>query len=200
METSSTVLLRSYRCRNALNNIRASIAESVRATSAASSFFEPVQIGPRGRKFVDGALGANNPIEQVWNEAQSEWCTANAQELSAFVKCVVSIGTGNPGIKPVAEGAFKFFSDTLVNTATQTEATAKVFGERHRLLHERQRLFRFNVEQGLQNVGLEEYKKDALIEAATQDYMDLPDTKLAARRCAGNLKMKQCTLIADDFS
>ena len=77
---------------------------------------------------------------------------------------MVSIGTGNPRIKPIAEGALKFFSETLVNIATQTEATAKIFAERHRLLYESKRLFRFNVEQGLQGVGLEEYKKGALIE------------------------------------
>jgi hypothetical protein len=120
--------------------------------------------------------------------------------LATFVKCVVSIGTGNPGIKPIAEGALKFFSETLVYIATQTEATAKIFAERHRLLYESKRLFRFNVEQGLQGVGLEEYKKDALIETATSDYMDLPETKSAARQCATNLKTKECMSIEEDFS
>lgn len=145
-------------------------------------------------------MGANNPIEQIWNEAQNEWCTGTSQELATFVKCVVSIGTGNPGIKPIAEGALKFFSETLVNIATQTEATAKIFAERHRLLYESKRLFRFNVEQGLQGVGLEEYKKDALIDAATSDYMDLPETKSAAQQCAANLKTKECMSVEEDFS
>ncbi len=46
----------------------------MRATSAATSFFEPVTIGPRGRNFVDGGLGTDSPVEQLWNEAQNIWC------------------------------------------------------------------------------------------------------------------------------
>jgi hypothetical protein len=61
-------------------------------------------------------------------------------------------------------------------------------------------MFRFNFEQGLQGVGLEEYKKDALIETATSDYMDLPETKSAAQQCATNLKTKECRSIEEDFS
>jgi hypothetical protein len=112
----------------------------------------------------------------------------------------VSVGTGNPGKKPIAEGALKFFSETLVNIATQTEDTAKVFVERHRRLYEGKRYFRFNVQQGLQGVGLEEYQKEALIDAATAEYMDSQETKSAAQECAFNLKQKQCMFAEEDFS
>lgn len=194
------MLLRSYTSDDALNNIPASICEAVRATSAATSFFEPVTIGPRGRRFVDGALGANNPTDQLWNEAQNVWCQDENNELSALLKCFVSIGTGNPGIKPIAGGSLKFFSETLVSIATQTEDTAKVFATRHRLLYETKRYFRFNVQQGLQNVGLEEYKKAGLIDAATAEYMDGQEVKSAVRECAVNLKQKQCMYLELDFS
>ena len=196
-EITSTILLRSYKSRDALNNIPATICEAVRATSAATSFFNPTTIGPRGRKFVDAGLGANNPVEQIWNEAQNIWCSGE-QELQQLLKCFVSIGTGNPGTKPIAEGAFKFFSETLVNIATQTEETAKVFIDRHRYLYERKRYFRFNVEQGLQSVGLEEYEKEALIDAATANYMDSQQTKSAVQACVSNLKLKQCKLVQED--
>jgi predicted acylesterase/phospholipase RssA len=195
----STVLLRSYTSREALNNIPATICEAVRATSAATSFFEPVTIGPRGRKFVDGGFGANNPVEQIWNEAQNIWCDGKV-ELGEVLKCFVSVGTGNPGKKPIAESMFKLFSETLVNLATQTEDTAKLFVERHQRLFEDKRYFRFNVQQGLQGVGLEEYKKEALIDAATADYMDAQETKSAAQVCALNLKQKQCMFAEEDFS
>ncbi|TVY22961.1 Calcium-independent phospholipase A2-gamma [Lachnellula hyalina] len=189
-ELTTTVLLRSYTSDDALNNILATICEAARATSAASSFFEPVTIGPRGRKYVDGGLGANNPVEQLWNEAQSIWCHDGATELSALLKCFVSIGTGNPGRKPIAEGSLKFFSQTLVGIATQTEDTAKIFVTRHRLLYETKRYFRFNVQQGLQGVGLEEYKAAGLIDAATAEYMDGQESKSAAHECAVNLQQK----------
>ena len=198
-EIATTALLRSYKSRDVLNNFSTTICEAVRATSAATSFFEPVTIGPRGRKFVDGALGANNPVEQIWNEAQDIWCPDEV-ELGEVLKCFVSIGTGDPGRKPIAEGPLKFFSDTLVNIATQTEDTAKIFVERHRRLYESRRYFRFNVQQGLQEVELEEYKKSALIDAATAEYMDLRETKSAARECSMNLKQKQCMFAQVDFS
>ncbi|KAG4434277.1 hypothetical protein IFR05_010242 [Cadophora sp. M221] len=64
-----TVLLRSYTSDDALNNIPVTICEAAQATATATSFFEPVIIGPRGRKFVHGGLGANNLVEQLWNKA-----------------------------------------------------------------------------------------------------------------------------------
>ena len=171
----------------------------MRATSAATSFFEPVTIGPRGRKFVDAGLGSNNPADQLWNEAQNIWCHGEI-ELSSLLKCFVSVGTGNPGRKAIAEGPFKLFSETLVSIATQTEDTAKIFVERHRRLYEAKRYFRFNVQQGLQNVGLEEYKAAALIDAATAEYMDGQEMKSATRECAMNLKQKHCMWAELDFS
>jgi hypothetical protein len=128
----------------------------------------------------------------VWNEAQTIWCP-DGVELGEALKCLVSVGTGDPGRKPVREGAWKLFSETLVSIATQSEDTAKVFVERHRRLYEGKRYFRFNVQQGLQGLGLEEYKKAALIDAATAEYMDSRTNRAAARDCAFNLKQKQCT-------
>lgn len=141
---------------------------------------------------MDGGLGTNNPVEQLWNEAQNIWCCNEGMELTSVLKCFVSIGTGNPGRKPIANGPWNFFSETLVGIATQTEDTAKVFVERHRRLYEGKRYFRFNVQQGLQNVGLEEYQAAALIDAATAEYMDGQETRSAAQECAMNLKQKQC--------
>jgi hypothetical protein len=54
----------------------------------------------------------------------------------------------------------------------------------------RQRYFRFNVDQGLQEVGLEEYKKTPLVEAATEEYMESPDRENLEALCANNLKLK----------
>ncbi|KAE9366396.1 phospholipase [Stipitochalara longipes BDJ] len=192
-EITTTILLRSYNSDDVLNDTSATICEAVRATSAATSFFEPVTIGPRGRKYVDGGLGGtNNPVEQLWNEAQNIWCHDSELELSTLLKCFISIGTGDPGRKPIAEGLFGFFLKTLVDLATQTEDTAKTFVDRHRRLYEKKRYFRFNVQQGLQDVGLEEYKKAGLIEAATAGYMDGQETRSSVQACAINLKQKHC--------
>jgi patatin-like phospholipase/acyl hydrolase len=39
--------------------------EACRATSAATSFFDPIAVGRFGEEFVDGATGANNPVREV---------------------------------------------------------------------------------------------------------------------------------------
>jgi hypothetical protein len=108
------------------------------------------------------------------------------------VKCIVSVGTGNPGKKPVADGIWKFWNETLVKIATETEETAKVFVSHHRDLYEGKRYFRFNVQQGLQGVGLEEFQQSALIEAATSTYMGEQELLSQTMACAMNLGQKQC--------
>lgn len=148
---------------------------------------------------MDGGLGANNPVDQVWTEAQDIWCPDEGK-LEELVKCFVSVGTGNPGTKPIAEGAWKLMSDTMVEIATQTEATAELFMQQHRGLYIRKRYFRFNVEQGLQGVGLAEYQREAEIVTATTSYMSSQSKKFDVRDCALNLKQKRCAYIEIDFS
>ena len=145
-------------------------------------------------------MGANNPVEHLWNEAQNVWCNHEEVELSKLLKCFVSIGTGDPGLKPVSEGPWKFLSETLVGIATDTEKTAELFVERHYLLYEKKRYFRFNVQQGLQGISLDEYREAARIHAATVKFMNKQETRSATQECAVNLKEKQCTFAELDFS
>ncbi len=59
--------------------------------------------------------------------------------------------------------------------------------------------FRFNVEQGLQDVGLAEYKVRGIIEAATEMYLDAQVQRFEVRDCIKNLRLKQSVCI-EDFS
>ncbi|EHK96445.1 putative Patatin group A-3 [Glarea lozoyensis 74030] len=124
------------------------IWEACRATSAASPFFDPIAIGPYEEEFVDGAAGANNPVWEVWNEAQLLW---GPQPLAGKTKCLVSIGT--------------------VSIATETEQTAERFRRDKAHLDDSGRYYRFNVDRGLEEVGLEESKKKKEIAAATRRYV-----------------------------
>ena len=173
----------------------ATIVEAALATSAATTFFEPVTIG--ARRYVDGALGRNNPIRSVWAEAQNVWCPEDGR-LEPMVKCFVSIGTGNPGLSSVGESV-KGFLRTLKDIATETENTAAQSLSQHRGLLDQQRYFRYNVDQGLQDVGLEEYRKQALIESATRTYLANELQKRSLRDCAKNLGTKKCAFV-EDFS
>jgi hypothetical protein len=146
--------------------------------------------------FVDGALGANNPVDEVEGEASNIWCP-NTGDLKPLVKCFISIGTGHPGKRAIEDNIFKFFSRTLVGISTETEETERKFIARWAGHFDKKRFFRFNVEQGLQDVGLAEYQQRGLIEAATQEYVGHQNQKFRVRDCVENLKQKQCVYLEE---
>ena len=94
-ETSETVYLRSYRSPRGRDHLYRStkVWEAYHATSAAMSFFDPVSIGDFQAGFVDGAIGANNPLREGWNQERicSLWIESrifcNALFLSAQEFC-----------------------------------------------------------------------------------------------------------------
>lgn len=99
------------------SRIPATITQAALATSAARGFFNPVSIG--AREFEDGALGANNPVDEVEGEAGKIW-SPNEGDLKPLVKCFVSIGTGNPGKKALKDNIFAFLSESLLQIVTNT--------------------------------------------------------------------------------
>lgn len=164
------------------------IWEACRATSAATSFFDPIAIGKYGEEFVDGALGANNPVEEVWNQAQLIW---GPEPLEGKVQCVVSIGTGVPPMKPLREDVLHLH-ESLVAIATETEQTAEKFQRDKSYLDSGGRYFRFNVARGLEHIELEDSKKRAEIAAATGAYIETHDVFKQMQACAGNLARRAC--------
>src|SRR5271154_4174064 len=190
-ETTGITRLRSYSLPDELE-IPATICDAGLATSAATGFFDPVSIG--ARQFVDGGLGANNPVDEVEGEASNIWCSETA-DLKPLVKCFISVGTGNPGKKAIENNMIKFLSGTLVAMATETEKTADRFVARWRQHFDEKRYFRFNVHQGLQGVSLAEYKEQGVIEAATDEYLKHQEQKFRVRDCVLNLKQKQSVYI-----
>jgi hypothetical protein len=177
--TKDTVRLRSYSLPHE-PNIGATICQAALATSSATTFFNPVSIGERS--FADGGLGANNPVDEVEGEAINIWC-AETGDLKPLVKCFISIGTGNPGKKAFEDSMAKFLSETVVEIATETENTEKRFIAKWAKHFDEKRYFRFNVEQGLQNIGLDEYKKKGAMEAATEGYITHKDRFFRVRDC-----------------
>jgi predicted acylesterase/phospholipase RssA len=192
--TKDIVRLRSYSLPHE-PNIRATICQAALATSAATTFFEPVSIGERS--FADGGLGANNPVDEVEGEASNIWCSETG-DLKPLVKCFISIGTGHPGKNPFENSIFKFLGRTLVQIATETENTERRFIARWARHFDEKRYFRFNVEQGLQEIGLEEYKKKGVIEAATEGYVTHMAQKFRVRDCIHTLINKMLKMSSKD--
>jgi patatin-like phospholipase/acyl hydrolase len=131
-ETAETVVFSSYysdRRGNHLRNV-AKIWEVARATSAASSFFEPTDIGGLG--FVDGGTGANNPIRQLWTEAVDVFAEEDDLNwrLEDNIQRLVSIGTGKLLLKAFSTSVLGIF-DAMVAIATNTEQVADLFEKEH---------------------------------------------------------------------
>ncbi|KAI9862173.1 MAG: hypothetical protein M1824_001554 [Vezdaea acicularis] len=183
---NTPVRLRTYSTDDAIDTLASSectIWQAARATSAAAMFFDPIEIGRQ--KFVDGATGFNNPVEVVLEEAESIWPDARPR-----IQSLVSIGTGVPDLKDFGDN-LKEVVETLKAISTETEETEKRFFKNHKDRGVGGRYFRYNVQQGLGGVGLDEHKIDK-IEAATEYYLGVPQIKqtidaFVAARAPNNL-------------
>ncbi|KAK5997022.1 Intracellular membrane-associated calcium-independent phospholipase A2 gamma-like protein [Cladobotryum mycophilum] len=162
---------------------RVRIWEAARATSAATSFFEPCVID--GKSFVDGATGANNPIHQLWAEASSIYGDhdGGTWKLEDHLRCLVSIGTGTPSSKPFGPD-MKEVAASLRAIATSAESVAQTFEREHPHLVNKGVYFRFNVTNGLQGIGLEEANRLREIEALTSNYCASPAVTKNITACA----------------
>ncbi|KAG4422097.1 hypothetical protein IFR04_004724 [Cadophora malorum] len=154
------------------------IWEAARATASAPTFFDPIQITCNGftETFIDGALGHNNPINQLWMEAVEEF----GDPLESQLQCIVSLGTGRPALKEIGT-SMKSFGETLLAIAVQTQRTAITFHKMHKSLADNGGYFRFNPPD-LQEVGLDESKKRGLIQQRCRDHGQDPDVEDAMRR------------------
>ncbi|KAL8330853.1 hypothetical protein RB593_001686 [Gaeumannomyces tritici] len=185
-DLDTTVCLTSYRSpRDDSSDLLDSTAiwQACRATSAATTFFDPIAIGPYGEEFVDGALGANNPVYEVWGQAVDMW---GADTLERKLRCFVSIGTGVPGLKKVRDDLLGITA-TLSDLATETEKTARRFHRDNFRLDDEGRYYRFNVDRGLEEIGLEESKRKKEIATATRSYVQTQTVFKQITACAGIL-------------
>lgn len=165
------------------------IWEAVRATSAATSFFDEIKI--QDVSYVDGATSANNPVNELWNEALATWRDGPRWTLEDNLQCLVSIGTGEPSLQPFGK-SLKEVGSTILKIATDTRRVAETFRQSKDSFFRDNRIFRLNVTHGLENVGLEEASRQGDIMAATARYMALTDTQDILTRCSDNLRTREC--------
>jgi patatin-like phospholipase/acyl hydrolase len=140
--------------------------QACRATSAAPTIFPPMEIGPAHVRWTDGGMGANNPIEELMDEARNLW--KNKRDVG----CVVSLGTGVPARADMG-AKLKELVDVLVKMATDTQEIHEKFLNKMISsygLHQ-EFYFRFNVEHGLESISLEEWKHIESIDVATGSYI-----------------------------
>ena len=169
MTASIPAVFRTYRAPEN-QRFNCTIWEAARATTAGPTFFEQIKIGGPGttEPYVDGGLGRNNPISVVLEEA--ELMFPNHE-----IACIISIGSGKPSTIGIPKpGWFQRVIPTdvinaMVGMATDCERshqeTAKRFADTPNVY------FRFNVEQGMQKVGLADWAKVEEVTANTNIYL-----------------------------
>lgn len=140
------------------------IWQACRATTAAPTFFPPMVIGTPPTAYVDGGFRYNNPIRALMEEVSELW-------LNRPIGCIISVGTGVPGSSDIGRTIAPLF-ETMKNMSLDTEKIAREFNKDMELRYPGMNVyFRFNVEQGLGQIGLEEWKEMDRTYIATRDYL-----------------------------
>ena len=119
------------------------IWQVARATSAATTFFKPIRVGQDDIEFVDAGFGYNNPCEVLIEEAGRQF--PGYQDMR-----VLSIGTGLGDVAAIGKTR-RDIIDALKKMATSSKKVAASLETR---FGGRGQYYRFNVDQGLQDVTL----------------------------------------------
>ncbi|KXJ94832.1 acyl transferase/acyl hydrolase/lysophospholipase, partial [Microdochium bolleyi] len=137
------------------------IWQVARAISAATTFFKPIKVGRDEIEFVDAGFGYNNPCEVLIDEAQRLFPSRGQIQ-------VLSIGTGLGDVVEVG-GSWLSIVNALKKMATSSKKVATTLHNRY---GDSSRYFRFNVQQGLQDVRLSDWEKSSEISAHTNNYLN----------------------------
>ncbi len=168
-------LLRTYKSRRiGHQNYDCFVWEAVRATSAAPLFFEPLTLQKSQATFVDGAVRANNPIDQITSEARHLW-------PGRSIGCLVSLGTGVriPQGFNANKSRLHEVLQTLADIATDANNKAREFRDTSegRELIRGKRYFRYSIPQGVGDVDLADFEKIPYMESMTLPYVvDIDDS------------------------
>ena len=178
---SALAVLRSYDTKwsDALSE-KCLVWEACRATSAATTLFDPIKIGAYGQNFADGGLLYNNPVQILKQEATKMW----PDRFDSSV--LVSIGTGSaPGAS--LEGNLKTIILAMRDIVTGTERAHNDFHKDNREMVQQDRFFRFNVYHGLADIGLDEAEAFGPIASRTQTYLNLAKVQEEMEVCIKKL-------------
>ena len=158
-----------------------------RATSAAPTYFDAVQIGKR--KFGDGGFGCNNPSWEAYSEVKD---MHNSDDEA--IALLVSIGTGESYVRRFtqASGYAEFYQAIRAakGLATDTHKTDELLRSITRRREDS--YFRFNADERLGKIKLDCWKaangsKPSTAEEirqVTEDYLDRPEVAEKIERVA----------------
>ncbi|KAK3936717.1 hypothetical protein QBC46DRAFT_461339 [Diplogelasinospora grovesii] len=130
-----------------------------RATSAATTCVKPIRVGRDGIEFIDAGFGYNNPCEVLVDEAHGQFPGRSMR--------VLSIGTGLGDVVAIGNTRRSIIT-ALKKMATSSKKVAATLDDRY---SESGQYYRFNVDQGLQDITLSDWEKASTISGHTHNYM-----------------------------
>ncbi|KAH7333986.1 hypothetical protein B0J17DRAFT_121026 [Rhizoctonia solani] len=119
--------------------------------------------GSEKHSLVGGELGSSNPLARVLDEVRGLY-------PGRHVSCILSIGAGHPQSISIPEfGHAQSLGVAMLDMAVDSERV--VDGMARRFQDTTGIYFRFNVDQGIQDVEMDDWKKDSKVAAHAQTYM-----------------------------
>ena len=131
------------------------------------------------RNFFDGALKNNNPVLELIKEIRGPLGSPQINSL-------ISIGTGKPKDTSHSASALGVIA-TLKDMATDTEHHHHDVMTDHAYADIRGKYFRFNVESGLSEIGIDRWDLLPDLARKTAKYLSESDTGEAIDQCVGML-------------
>jgi len=137
--------------------------------------------------YGDDGLHYNNPVRILLDESREIWKSSGRR-----AGCILSIGTGKQKLGAVGDRGDEILA-ALADIVTDTENTEREFANEIDNMDpaERPNYFRFNVDQGLEEVGLEEWKRFEKLTGATSFYLGAHRRDI--EQCADILLGLTCT-------
>jgi hypothetical protein len=129
-------------------------------------------------------------VDKVEWEASNIWCSEKGGLKPLWQMFCHESGQEILGRKAFEDSMIKFPGQTVVDITTEAENTQGKFIARWTKCFDEERYYRFNVQQGLQSIRLDEYKKKGAIEAAKEGYLTHMAQKFRVRDSILNLKPK----------
>ena len=182
-QNSQYELLRSYQIEEpSQRNYKCFLWEAARATTAAPLFFDKITLSDSGAVFVDGAMRLNNPIYELVREAERI-------NHPASIGCILSLGTGWSNPTSLEDPKLHNLVRACAKIALGAQEKAEEFlhDSRGTELWKAKKYFRFNVEQGVQDIKLNEWKESEKMDAMTTSYLSRKDKAEELQACARSL-------------
>ncbi|CAE6476809.1 unnamed protein product, partial [Rhizoctonia solani] len=163
MNASMPVMFRSYQAR-ANRAPDCTMWEALYATMAHPDFFKSIDIAEGSLKysFVGGELGNSNPLGHVLAEVRDIY-------PDQYVSCIMSIGAGHAHTIHIPSTDRQQASLAMRAMATDSERVAEEMARRFQ--DTAGVYFRFNVDQGIQDVETDDWEKLGTVGAHTRAYL-----------------------------